>query len=521
MNQRRKECISKLQDLSKQQEKKAEFDNKLDEESGLMKAATDLKSMDIVLKERPNRALLKENYYYFNCFNCFKPLLQNQTYYCFRCSQVQFCSYHCLDQSWQSGHSYFCLHLNIFKHLPFEDVFRYPPLLALLNLLSFDLDQIFEDLRKGNLINLFHDLSEFSENEHENFKMAQNAAFLLVYLTNVKRLPPKQDKIEWKYNIELFALLIMIYLQKFEKETTVITCIKLDEPIDKTESKVLEEFELGYGIYSRLNCIKHACCPNAFISSFNGQEIIVRSVSNLTKDTVITIDHGINCKTFTCEERQAKLLNSFGITCKCEACLNGQEPVSKAYLCSNCSGPVIAKCLECGQANSLDLEESEETVKSTIRNVRQASLLLIRSDPDFRRAEDYLLDSFRRLKTILYPSNRHFLQICEGLSYCYKKMRDYRLSYIYAKQAMKCTEQNDHPGVTFFNTLLKLIQRQKAFIDFVKKREKENEKGYNELFKEALGSIDENIKKAEKQLCYLSTNLDTEYFKNLLKELKL
>ena len=512
LNHRRSECVDHL---PKQKDEKVELKDQANvtwKNKSTCLSSRQFNELDLVIRESPILSLLKKDFYFTRCFNCFAQF--DMIMPCRGCNQVKFCSFACSVEAWENGHHNFCLFLTLFDHLINKEIFKVPPLLACQLVLQLDLSTTFASVREGELPENLDDVSPTINDPDQLEKMAETAAHLLTYFTVIKRLPAKNELVPWRYDIELFGGLLLMFLRSVERDGRKITSTELLKPIDVSEFRYLDDKVIGFAIYNHVKKLKHHCDPNVAIGIFNGQTITLRAIKNIELGEPIKLDIGVNCKLSTIKERRA-YLSQYGLECNCDACVNEIQPKSKAFLCPTCSGPVIiedeVRCLKCNGIDVLNRNEILTELDSCLYNYRQANLALINRERDILKAEDYLLDCYRKLAKICYPTNHNLSDICDRLSYCYKKMRKYKLSLFYAQIAFNCLNEAHHIfQKSRINGFFNLIDRQRNFLIWCAKRDKVNEKEFHDMFTETKNLIAKNLNEA--QLLIETINFEKDYY---------
>uniref|UniRef100_T1JVY8 SET domain-containing protein n=1 Tax=Tetranychus urticae TaxID=32264 RepID=T1JVY8_TETUR len=465
LNHRRSECINHL---PKEEDEKVELKDEANitwKNGSTCLSSRQFNELDLVIRESPILSLLKKDFYFTRCFNCFAQF--DMIMPCRGCNQRVF----------QSATT---IGLSVSTSTGLSDHFCLSP------------------------------------------RWRITAAHLLTYFTVIKRLPAKNESVPWRYDIELFGGLLLMFLRCVERDGRKITSTELLKPIDESEFRYLDDKVIGFAIYNRVKKLKHHCDPNVAIDIFNGQTITLRAIKKIEPGEPIKLDIGVNCRLSTVKERRA-YLSQYGLECNCDACVNEIQPKSKAFLCPTCSGPVIiedeVRCLECNGIDVLDRNEVLTELDSCLYNYRQANLALINRERNILKAEDYLLDCYRKLAKICYPTNHNLSDICDRLSYCYKKMRKYKLSLFYAQIAFNCLNEAHHIfQKSRINGFFNFIDRQRNFLIWCAKRDKVNEIEFHDMFIETKNLIAENLKEA--QLLIETINFEKDYYCSITNSIK-
>jgi predicted RNA-binding Zn-ribbon protein involved in translation (DUF1610 family) len=195
-------------------------------------------------------------------------------------------------------------------------------------------------------------------------------------------------------------------------------------------------------------------------------------------------------------ERKLVLKSRHGFDCNCTACEQRLESNSQAFLCPKCSGSVTSqnegKCLPCNELviNEKKLEEYDYFMRMS----KMGNMRLITKDMDIRKAEHPLLQAHRYLVGDVFPSHRELGVVKEKLSVVYRVMKKYLRSVRFVHEFYECLkEDNDQESLAFFNGLLKVVVRERDFLEYCVRTEKTRDKGYVRDFRSTLIAFRENV----------------------------
>lgn len=474
------------------------------------KAKATINPKDLLLTETPIPHYLNQNYYFVNCFNCFKTLKEHRYYPCYGCAQVRFCSHYCSRQSWYNGHQYFCMHLSYFDRLPAKS--RNLSYIVSLIVLNSDIRQYFRQLRSGELPDLIKSYTKIPESE-------ELVASLLTFFTSFSSFPPKDEAIAWKHDIELLAGLLMGVVAVTEERIYPVIGLRLKEYYETCEPQCIYRELLGYGLYSYLSTIQHCCSPNcAVVNDGDGLKITLRAVKKMYSGEDLSFNHN----NFEIMEEDQCLRYSMK-KCSCKVCSSNTKCLkSTAILCPKCSNLITFENGKCDKCEDLlddaKIDELHGELKGAVYSFRNGLLELSRKNGNVIKAEEQLLGSYRVTRKILSPNHMMFIIICGSLSYCYKKLRNWKLSFTYSKLSWESAKERfGNLDVIYFNTLLRLIKREKDFLDWIRGKEESVKEEMKDFVKDAEEGLKAHLSEAKKLNEII--RFEKEYFQNVLNEL--
>ncbi|RWS10964.1 SET and MYND domain-containing protein 4-like protein [Dinothrombium tinctorium] len=435
---------------------------------------------EMILIEQAWCTSLSDDYYFTHCYNCLKRIDAKRVFPCFQCTKIRFCSERCSLEAWECGHRYECGYIDIWKTLFFE-ISDKPIQLAAKAVLRADLLKVFDALRAGKETeDSYSEILKLRDPGDKCKDFSKTAALLLTYFGEFAKLPPREKGRSVRQDTELLGALLLKHLQQIQVNSVEITehnfsCGNVNET-----AKLFNEQTIGHGLFPMVSTVEHSCDPNAQITSFDGRDLILSAVRDIEQGEKITISLGVTFRSHALAARLKYLKENYFFECKCIACSAQWQSKCNAFKCPQCHGPVVKEsetCLQCGKRTIEDFSSLEIELIKVITSAKSGAMCLIHKQPDLRRAEHILVECYRALVPLLYPCNKHFGYVNDQLSLCYKLMKKFEWSVKYAREALNCIEQEfGEENFNYLNALLKLIDREKCFLEnLLTKREKSKE----------------------------------------------
>lgn len=457
-----------------------------------------------ILEERSAIGILSPEYYDKYCYHCFK-LLNCQPFPCRNCNQVSFCSTNCSSISWNQYHSGECCYLDYFI---FTKAFHYVPKIVLrvllicgpIDCLKYHRDQQQQsksdniETEKSTITPTITSLEENESSEFDKSKkkkkkkkkqsttitnetssssstqLASNSINQL-YQSIYSLVEHPEDSNDYKY----FTMKIIIYLKDIVKKeipddsisllselivkhfrSTIVNAIAIQDRLidhskdwtinlaDKIGIPQINEIEIGCGLYLTFRYLNHSCIPNIHLAWFHDNSLKMIAIRDIKSGEEILNSYGVHYKYQLASRRKQLLKSSYYFDCACEACVTGLQPLSKAFNCPTCSGPVICDgsivCLDCGAKDHLDVQ--------SIMSQTEAFFGLINYDsenrspdcdeiPRLKVTEKLLIEVYTGLSVFLYKTHTEMGKLYHKLINCYLKLGKFRKSYEFSKKYLE------------------------------------------------------------------------------------
>lgn len=343
-----------------------------------IRAKRDIQPGELIVNEKPFAAVLNEEYFLTNCFECLIPvncLYMNLTY-CTECSSIVYCSTECANKAWDSHHKYECKHLNLLSSQLGITNMEWLSLRIVLKASLEYLISIKQELEyyEKKYETIVRDESALFALENGEAKVINSNQYSLIFplITNssVRKLSDLFRRsfvamflVKYLINADFFEIdksspilaeqacfiggLILRHLQSISCNAHEISELKLDESKKKPMADSYAQ-GIGAGIFAILSMFNHSCDPDV-TRNFRGSKCQVRSLRTIKKGDEILDNYGVIYAVNELDQRKAKLLEQYFFDCNCMACTKRWPLYDKLLFELNTD---IIKCSECRSKKS-------------------------------------------------------------------------------------------------------------------------------------------------------------------------
>ncbi|KAF3086663.1 hypothetical protein TWF569_008562 [Orbilia oligospora] len=298
--------------------------------SGTIPAGTEILSVADPLICIPDEAHLDSCCHYCMAEATDEASSVNQAYrppvklsYCLGCRVVKYCSKACQTTDWkQKAHKYECV---IYKA-------QYPRILpvtarAILRMAKQFLSETPGSNIVGGVGALKAHAEDFAKIGGDRWEMANLTAKAAAEFSKVS----KQISFEPEFLRDMYCKLLI-----------------------NSASVVTQTFDpIGLCLAYQSAMFNHSCDPNA-VMMFDGRQLSIRSLKEITKDTEITISYIDNLASR--KERKEELKSRYFFDCSCSLCSSGVQPL-ESLQCPKCKGLITTNtttCTNCGEGVTED-----------------------------------------------------------------------------------------------------------------------------------------------------------------------
>ena len=354
-----------------------------------------------ILIEKSFLSCLNEEYFQTNCYHCLKKLDPLFFYCCRDCTQVLFCHHDCEQSCWSDYHQFECKSIDLFK---ISNQFNLQ--LKLCIKLLGRLWQISAHNPK-RLYKMMIEKNEPKTAERKQSEMIESQSSIDAYEEFCNLIEhPNNDKNDYSYA----ALLVIAY---FLENLTQERQSKLNESqichlkrifckhirqvqvnaltvcsrqlgtaeecdLDRDCPSIVNK-EIGIGLYLKMTFVNHSCVPNAIVCGYDGNQLLIRSSTEINVGEQVCFAYGVDRRWQTYEERQKLLQDAYFFTCGCLGCVQKLQPTCKGILCPKCKQLLNCK-LECKNCGNKRTRSPNELIKKTSDVIKMSKMAMSLAD---------------------------------------------------------------------------------------------------------------------------------------------
>lgn len=442
-----------------------------------LRAARDVKAGEHVLVDEAYVCMLEVERFDSFCYCCLRKIHNQQMYPCIGCTQVRFCSLACSVNSWaRRGHSYECKYIDLIK----QRTGNINTVAKMLSLNIHFLNDITDILKSEHcddddmdLENGYPTLMKLVDHEEGVDPKNPYSAFMVAFL--IERKPEVEAALVTNENKMKVAARLFKHTRQTKWNAMSISHRSLVESDFDPDIKVLREDLIGIGLFFRQLLINHSCDPNIRTAKFSGNKAYLQAIKDIGKGDEILNSYGMFSKWQSYQERSSYLKENYCFDCQCSACSVKEEPLIRAYLCKACKGAVVSSiCLSCGlKVTQEEISDIKGQMIATNQTISYALKLLTRyleaSDDDNKKLamiEKMLLESYDKLKKVLYPDHRDVIMTLDSICSFYIRTEFRARSEVAMKMTLDLladTHRVFNEEVHLFNTYVKAIECFKLF----------------------------------------------------------
>ncbi|XP_058447147.1 SET and MYND domain-containing protein 4 [Malaya genurostris] len=405
---------------------KALYFDYTENEGRFAKTNSDLKPNTILLLEKPYVSVLLEEYSLTHCSRCFKRA--SVPICCPKCSDVIFCSENCAKSSsfhqfecgflpilWKSGASITChMALRMITQHSEEYFLKLRSELAALS--SKETDKLTNDDYRKVYKLVTHEEKRSAEDFFQRSLMA-NLLNACLTLGGYYSTPESESYIGG-------LLLHNLQLLQFNAH-------EISELQRESERDIGNSVFIGGGLYPTVALFNHSCDPGV-TRHFRGNSICVRTIKNISADSIVAENYGPIFTQVSRDERRNTLLHQYKFECSCRACgenwpkFADMNPNILRFKCDGskiCSNVLeipaevnefMVLCTECGEHTNImkglkSLQDTDMLFKSATK---------LHSAGEYEVALAKYVEMMNIMNEVLVPPYRDYHLCQQGMRSC-------------------------------------------------------------------------------------------------------
>lgn len=231
----------------------------------------------------------------------------------------------------------------------------------------------------------------------------------------------------------------------------------------------LEEEKIGCGIYLITRLLNHSCDPNVVMSRFDGDVVVLHAIRDIEQGEELFNSYGADYRWQLLSQRQKLLKESYFFDCCCTACAAKKQPLTRAFKCPKCKGPVVADgkmtCQACKKEDHVDVQRIMDETEASLSVAKIGRDYLLKGKDDKEQlvlAEQALKEAYDGLSGVLYQTHRELNTLALTIRQVKMRLQKHEDAVFWTERILKYSrDEFGHRDYNVLNALIKLINCKK------------------------------------------------------------